>query len=513
MNRFRSILIVVLVGLLLSYLVKLPFLEYTAMSPGAMVNYNIAKNIADGRGLIVSIKENYFNKLPVTRSPIGEIGIIYPVLLSALVEKTEKMHWPGMFFSFVGAVLFFMIVKKNLGDRTAWLSFAWLIFLPGLNLASSFLWNFSLIFMLIMISAWLLVFFRGKIPVALAGLVLGIAFWAEPWCLLCSLGFIPGMLFYRNDRKKALIDVGVFAAGFIICALPLFILTYHVQGHVLPVPYKLYFQVEDYDQYLWKSYEYPTKGVGSFIGSNLSWIKGRIVQNLWGYFRDCFFTAKTWLFLIGIPLVFFNGKKRLKEVEKTYYPCLSFSIAAFIGASMVWSRREIVQNPIFMILFVVPLLIFFIQGIEIKGFPAGLLISVLVLLLILNSYFARNHVEIKDRIKNNSMSKILASSDKSERFIASETSPSAHVAAFYPWGVNLKTERPTGLLPRNLNSERLRNLIKEFGYSYILDNSLAGENEKFRKLLNKRDYPWIKKVNNNLWDVRNLEKNTYSPNL
>lgn len=490
-------------GLFLTFFIKQGYLAYCGVSPESMMEINIARNISQGKGATLSIKESYLTSLPVTHPPAGERGLLYPLILSFFIKKSAGLQWINITLSFITALMLFFLVKSAFDEKTAWLSFITFLFIPQAALAASYLWNTSLLLFFVVAAGLVLVKTSSKTGKAAAGILLGMAFWTDPWALFFILAFLPGLLLSEEKFTESLKSAGVVTAGFFLTALPLFIWTFVIYKNPFPPNIPVFFQVKNYSEYLWESYNYKLPGIPAFVSSNFNWIISTIGKNM--QMQSSFFTVKQLLpaTVISIAGLFLAGKNAYTSFPRKFLPLVSFSLLFFLAACMVWSQTDFIRPPLFAMIFILPAVYYLLTKFEIRTFPIGLLLAVLVMIFFLNRFIGIHYHVYPAELQSYDFKVQMSYGDVQIDWLNTNSADGQKIAAIHPWVMNLKTGKPCGLMPTNLTVEQVRDFTTKFGYNYIVENERAEKGIALSGLLDNTDVPWLKIILQGLWQVQN----------
>ncbi|MCD4782589.1 MAG: hypothetical protein K8T10_02030 [Candidatus Eremiobacteraeota bacterium] len=505
-NKIKYFLLLLIVGVFLSYFVRQPYLKYCAVSPESLVEINIARNIADGKGFTLSIKETYDLDTPVVHSAAGERGLLYPLIISSFINKTMNIHWINIFLSLLSAILFFYLIKNTLNLQAAWLSFITLIFFPLTNMAASYLWNYTLIIFFLILSCLVLSVWKSKYSKIIAGGILSICFWSDPWALFYIFAFIPGLLLSEKNIRESIKTTGLFMLGFLIVSFPLLLWIFSIYNTPFPPRMPAYFQVKDYSIYLWKSFGYKLPGTIAFIAGNKAWVMSAIWDNIKTYSSHIASRKNALIPLLGLlislPTLFFFRNEDNPRFPRKYAPLLSFSLCYFIGTCLFWSSRDFIKPLIFFPIFVIPLVYYFLCRVQVKKFPVGLLAAVLLMIFTLNNYIALNYNNVSIKLAADDYKRISAVRDDTTEWINSNAKENENVAAVYPWIVNFQTRQPAGILPDNLTSEKLSELLQKFNYNYIMINDSGEKAESINNIIENDIISWLVLAKPGLWRIQ-----------
>jgi hypothetical protein len=501
LRNCKFLFLPLLFGVILSFFIRQPYIGECAISNEGITNICIADNYAKGLGFTLSIKENYYPDTPVAHFSPGECGIVYPIILSFFIGKIVQFQWINLFFAFLTSLFFFMILKKVFDEKIAWISFIWLIFHPRVNVLASYVLNVHLLLFIVVFACWVLVTIQDRWGKLLAGAILGFTFWAEPWFLFAPLAFLPGIFFSQDKKKEGLISSGIFTGAFVLVCIPLLFIINNIYGAPFPPKFSLFLQTISYNnEYLYQSYNFNLPGSAAFIFSNLPLIITGVINNFLNILKVSFISDKTWLILLCIPAILLADSGAIKNFPKNYLPLLSFSVMTLLGTSMLWSIHAGNKNSVFILIFLVPALLYFLPGIKLKGFPIGQVCLVLIMAFILNSYVFLNHNDIKSSVEAKNIQSSLIACTQDEEYLVAQNNPKMVVAATDPWRVYFLTKRDCGLLPINIPAEDLKSFLKKYGYNYIFCNS--NNSETFIGNSKPDQFQWLEKTGESLWKVR-----------
>ncbi|MCE1247541.1 MAG: glycosyltransferase family 39 protein [Firmicutes bacterium] len=504
LKEVGKIAIVIIAGLLISYFVRQPYLMFCGISPDSVLEMNIADNINNGSGAVLSIKTTYENDLPAIHKAFGEKGIVYPAALSYFIKKGWDLQWLNIILSFLCALILFFAVKNILDERTAWFSYILILFMPKLNLAASHVWNYTTILLFVVLVFLIFSIKNRFIAFPLAGLAAGSIIWADPWGIFLPLAFLPGVLFSSRNVKESLTNTLMFVfTGALAMAPPLFMLK-SIQGHYLPSAILPYFQVQEYSSFLWNSYGFKFPGLSNFVFINKTLVKSRIAENLKIY--SSFIASRQGLYLIlpGVIPILFTLKSAYREFPARWMPALSFSLLSFAGSCILWSDRDFVKLPVYVFIGIIPAIIHLLSKIEIRKFPAGLMTASLLVLLTLNVYLTANIYMNRQIIESHNLRTLRQTKDQYSGWITAQGAKDSIYAASNPWIIYLQCKVPCGLMPSNINKDNIQEFQQKFGYNYFIANDQGENSAKMNDLLGNSDIDWIVELIPGLWRVQKL---------
>lgn len=491
-------------ALLLGYFMHQGNLGKAGVSPMSVYDVNIARNIVSGRGAALSVSWFCHPKKDLVRPAAGERGLIYPFLLAFLFKHRINPAAFNLLFCLLTLVVFFLLTESVFGSQVGWLSFLWLIFNPFFNWWGAFLWESPLVAFFIVLSLLILVNRKEPAWILGSGAVLGLTFWADPWYILSILAFIPGILLMKNEGESSLNRALLFTGGFFIICGPLLFLSAQVQGSPVPVHLPVYFQVKEYSQSIWYYYDSSPPSAPAFIMANLAWIIGKFFLHLYSYGLRVFVDYGTWILFLGlIPAIFIKGRNDGSPVlpEKAK-PLVSFSLLYYLGISLVWSNFSLHKEPLFIALFIIPLVFHLICRVRWNEYPSGLLTASLLLMLVVNPYVSSAKGELLENLRHMNITATETPSDRGERWLFVHTGTKARTAATRPWEIYMVTGHDSGILPLDLSPEKYAEISEKTGYNYFINNDPKTVGEKFRKNLDGREIPGMTEVFEGVWERR-----------
>lgn len=502
MKRLRFIIFPILAGLLLGYFVRQPYLGNYALSPESVIDISTAINMAEHKGMTLSLKWIYFPETPLVRPSVGERGVIYPYLISRVMDRTYRLELINIIASFAAGLLFFALVRKAFDDRVAWLSYIWFIFHPLINQSAAYITNFVLLLLLAVLTGWILISYEDRAGTVIAGGVMGFSFWVEPWAIFSFLAFLPGMIIGARLVKSGFARASAFTLGFLLTSAPLMYLIYSIHGTPIPIHIPTFFRVRDHVEFMFRSYGASPPGVIEFVAANIPFILGRVASNLKTYLHVSFFLNGSWPILFCLPALFAAGRKAYQDFPSRFLPLISYSVFFLLGAGLVWSRLTTGGSPVIISLFIVPALFYFLCRVKAGDFPAGFLAAVLVITLTVSGFTTQNHGPIAENIKRFGIDIYQLPERYNEKWLASHKDEEMRIAAVHPWKIFMISNKECGILPVNLPPEKLREFCEKFGYNYLINNDLDELSAELLKNMGGKPPPWLERIEHNIWKVK-----------
>lgn len=414
-------------------------------TPDAVEYLNVARNMVEGKGLVRSIKWHFFDNHPVVSSAFTNRPIGTSVVLAGLLTVNPdpyflQLSW--LILSAVNAGLFFLVARRFLRQRTAFLMALLVSLSPNMLISSRLLLSETL-----MATVVYLFFISRRLLVS--GFLVGLAFWVRSESLVLLLPILLGMG-CKSKRK-------LFFSGLVIflIILPFFGANFLVNGSPLYSYNGYHFGVLKFDQgfSLQTNWEPPMV----FVSQNLFLILGKILT-VFGYsLRNLFNLAS-----LGITVVFLIGSTRY---WRKFWPFFYFSIATIFAYSLMWSAIFEAERHFVLVfsLLLIPIGYFLERKVPWKL----TLIAVFVNLVVFGGYdvhrinWARN---VDTKIDNWDERKKGAAFD----WIRRQTKSGDIVAGVDPWLVNLFTKRPTVRLPSDLFEAKPATFEREYRVKYYV---------------------------------------------
>lgn len=501
LQKIKLFLFTAIVILVLSYFIKQPYLEYCGVSKGSVQEIGAARYIAAGKGLLLTIKHTY--EIP-SAPPVplaAELGLLYPVLLSFYIDRIHQMQWVNIAISIVNLLMLFYAVRKVFGDFSAWLSLLTFMFLPFLSISASYLWNLSLLLFWLILAFLIYVSFDKPWAKILSGVFIGICFWTEPWAFFFFPAMLPGFFICNKPIRENVKSAMWTALGWICAVIPLNIWIFSITGSLLHPRLTSHFRVVDYPDFYFKSYQYQNFGFGRYVLGGLNRVIPEIINNfvtLTGQTGEFYIG---WLLLFAIVITIVFRKTVFIDFPEKYCPFISFSLLCFIFNGLLWSNRNFYVTVVYILLFTIPISYYLLGKISFKDFDAGKALGVIILCLFLNQALEHNHNEMVRTIRGQNFHSVYFRGEEQTEWIEANTLPEDTIAAFYPWGIHLKTRRPAGILSYNLEPESLREFAKKIRYNYYVNNDDSAVGNRFLHLIDRNELPWLIPVGENVWKV------------
>lgn len=277
-----------------------------AWSPDSHEYFNLARNLAEGRGYLLDIKFHYFRDFPVRHAGWGERPPLFPLLL-ALIYKLAGGSAAALFlvnalFPAFAAALGFLVCRKlavpllpaALGGLL--LSFNPWLFDISLGLHSEQpLIMLTFLFVLLFPSAdanparWLACGFVAGLAMLLRGNGLLL--------LLTALAY----LLYRRPRGLGARLAALLVPYLLLAAIVPYN-SWRAHGEPFYDIHASHYCLPAYDIAIWQGFEYPYASATTFIAGNLPLVVSQLTRNAAKYATDL---CDLWLGAFFVPLLLF----------------------------------------------------------------------------------------------------------------------------------------------------------------------------------------------------------------
>ena len=128
-----------------AFVVRIPFAKHGNLSPDAADYIDIARNLADGRGLTQSIKWHFLTDDPVPRPAWGERPILLSVLMAPIIAASYSLILLQAFnaaLSALGVALLYLWAKRaGASERVAAIAALLLAINPASIMCGVYVWT------------------------------------------------------------------------------------------------------------------------------------------------------------------------------------------------------------------------------------------------------------------------------------------------------------------------------------------------------------------------------------
>jgi len=190
-----------------------PALAVQWISNDAVEYLDIARNLASGRGLMLSIKAYHFIATPVVHYANYDRPLLFPALVALfwkLWPHAQTAQVLNVLLVALGAGMAAEMARRVYGLRAAWISGVLLAVAPPLVRTSLYAWSEPLAFALVMGSVSYILH-ENKKGVFMAGVLAGLAFLTRPTMAIYGFVLFAWLARHRRiDRAKSAL---LFLAG------------------------------------------------------------------------------------------------------------------------------------------------------------------------------------------------------------------------------------------------------------------------------------------------------------
>lgn len=288
-------------------------------SPDSHEYFNIARNLAEGRGYVLDIKFHYYRPFPVSHAAWGERPPLYPLLLSWLMRAAGAgdglfHHCPTLHPDNSGDVLFQAnTLFAVLAAAAAYvlvlrLTRSGFIAALGTLLVSLHPWIFDNSLGLhtetpLLLFTYLFVLALPAADAAprrwlLCGVLAGLAGLLRGNGLLLLAAAVVYLLLRR--RQRALPQLAALVIPYLLLAAIIPVNTYQTQGEAFYDIHSSHYCLPAYDLAIWQGFEYDYPKPAAFIAGNLPLVLRGWAGNAVKYAYDF---CLPWLFLFFLPLM------------------------------------------------------------------------------------------------------------------------------------------------------------------------------------------------------------------
>lgn len=457
---YRYFIILVVITLV----VRLPFLRTWNLGVAPIEIYNVAKNFAEEGKFISSIKANFFTSDPIVHSALGDITLPFTVLVSVLIKLGVGyggIQILNVILAILAVAVIFFLFDQFFGVNIAF----WAALLISFNpyfLRMSIIASDDIFFILLAASA-IFIFARWKndnLAIISAGVLSGLTFMARDAGVFLVLAFLIYYLFFARNLRSFIIYL--LSSGVII--IPGFCLLASERGSILQFLALKLIKRSDYDRGLWLGYGIHVPPLIDYLRDNGIFLIKRNLELLYSYWKtliDFGYLSFSAIFLICLKKEHFKHNKSWLLI---LYPILNlFIFLTFLNGSNEY--RYLLPSFIFLIPFALAAL----KRLRITlskppqrsmSFYSGVVICILTIYLIKGiiscielereNYFQPAHyTTVSDWVRQHS--------EQQENF-----------AATIPWVFNLLANRPTVTFPHFSSLDQLSNFIQDYRISYLV---------------------------------------------
>lgn len=455
-----ALVVIIIIGII----VRIPLIgtEYLR-TPDSLEYINVAQNIANGRGLIQSIKWQYFDYNPVITSafhgrPIGT------ALIFALILKIGKDNLYLQVFSLLmgvgSAMLFYFLALKLLSRIFAFMGSVLVVLNPNILIfGRSPLSEHIFVFLVLLVLVVYFYYKNSLFKFTIIGVLCGISYYVR------NEGLIVAMTLIFFISKNYLYRISFLSALF-LSVLPLFIANVLINNSPFYSYNYFHFSVRNFIDGM-TNYNLSFPSATKFMKENAYWISKQITSSTMDLWKSIFDIRSLGLFSL---LALFSLKDVQKFPQKMF---IIISVAIVFSYSILWSA--VFEGPrhfplVFILLLLVSLMTIRTYKLQRVG--------TVLFLITLTFYLAFDiHRIIWARGEIENQKELLKTNSKVFEWMKKNISQKSIVVASNARVINYYTGIPSAQLPYNISNVKLYNkFVSQFTICYFIINR---EEEKY----------------------------------
>jgi len=453
-----------MITVVITILVRLPFLKTWNLGVAPIEIFNVAKNFAESGKFILSIKANFFTDSSIVHSAVTDVTLLFTILVSALIKLGVGYGGIQVLNAFLAtivvSILFFMFSQFFGLNIAFWSSL--LISLNPFFLRMSIIASDDIFFILIVVLV-IFLFVRDSnrsITVMGLGILSGLTFIARDAGLLLILAFLIYYIFITKELRSFFI----YLCSALLIVIPYLWFVSSENGSIVQIIALKIIKRSDYDRGIWLGYNMSVPPLLDYLKTNVLFLMRRNLGLLYSYLQtlvDFSYLSFLSIFLLCLKKVHFKNKKSYLLI--LYAIMNLFIFSTFINGSSEF--RYLLPSFIFLI----PFALFALKDLRIKlsmtkhgkiNFYTGVVIIIVIIYvtkaftsfieLDKENYFQPGHYKsLSEWVRQNS--------EKQENF-----------AATVPWVFNLLTDRSTVTFPYLNSMDQLRDFIQNYQVAYLV---------------------------------------------
>ncbi|HYK87293.1 MAG TPA: hypothetical protein VE398_00890 [Acidobacteriota bacterium] len=469
---------------LLLMIIRIPALIGPAnLSQDATEYIDIARNVADGDGLVLKIRAYFLGDGYTLPYPSASLrSPLFPYLMGktyAMLRSPGVFRWFNLGMFFLNMVLLVLILRRVLPFQLM----AYSLLLIGLSepmfLTSIFPWAEQTAFFWLLLAlllagielhrrwGWAGATFEGFTS-AMAGL-------SRPEYMLVSILFLAWLAL----RERRVLWVGAFLVGCLTPGIIVSALNFHDYGRIF-LPGDYLFRSRHYSSYF--SWEITASaGAGGFVVSNWIWIVQRILHNAVNYIAKLIGWKDLFALVLALPLVLRNAVQSPESWRKqllTFVP-----LAFFCAYCAIWAGIDRERYLLAVTTFLLPLCVDEVHRWSraarrpwVRIACLGILVANLPLLLgyTVAADFKLLHRKTVGERFYASENPAWSNPDLAQLadWIRSNVGPNEVTCLENPFLVNYQTGRLTLLLPERTKREEFLKFLRYYSVRYWVNNKV-----------------------------------------
>jgi 4-amino-4-deoxy-L-arabinose transferase-like glycosyltransferase len=447
-----------LVLFLISLVFRLPFFGVPFWrTPDAVEFIDVARNIVLGKGLIQTIKWNFFESTPVITSAFHGKPFFASIIFSIILYFQNNPYLLQLFLLILGAVnvvVFYFLARKFLSEKLSVVVSLLFALNPNILITNRMILSDEIFYFFVLIS-FLLFFGKDNIrKFILLGIITAFSYLTRAEGSFIFIIFMATFIF----QKKKISQLLLFTGFFILTALPFFWGNAIVNGSPL-------FNYNSYHFKVFHFYDSMFTGFGRIYPSALTFIK----TNFWWIINTIWQATITNIQSL-VSLTFFGPLILLvifyKNFSRKFLPILFFCLALFLTFTVTWAVFAEPERHLAMVFVLGLIPLFYLVKGKYTRNPFFILIVLLMLVVYLGFDMHRIVWSRTTEMQTDAWS--YQSRKTTYDYLKTHTGQNSIIASTNPWMITLFAYRPSIMLGTNINDKNYCKFIYQYKISYLL---------------------------------------------
>lgn len=494
---------------LLAFVLYLPTAaRVLKLGPDVVEYLDVGRRLAAGEGYLLGVKAFHVGGTDVLHDGLAERPPLFPLLIAGL-------YWLGLgpisvqvlnaVLAAASAGLVVLIGSRLFGPRTGTL--AGILVVASPLMVERMIWPMTeaATISLSLLATWLVIRYADSgrtLPLALSGLVLGLAYLARPTTavLVGVLGL--GTWLLARDRRRRRAGVAALLLGTVACAAPITIYSLVTRGSLSYSGQTYLYSVYKDPEVMELGFNGPLPTAGEFIAANPGLVMGAITETFAAYARLLFLEWELLLpLIVAWPMVASALVRRRYSREAGVV--LLVVAANFVVYGLTWSTFQ----DRYLLLTLILLVPFAVDGLARIGLdrwrapgPLGLSPLVAIVLGVVATWspaLVRDYrgeyrygelpspVRRDEGLRWTGPPRWVRDDDLQRvvNWVNTRTERDAAVAHAQPWPFTFFTSRPAVLAPKTLTEARLREFLVEYRVGFYLFDTRDRERRRYEDWL------------------------------
>jgi len=453
MTRRLRIALITIAMSAASFALKAPTAtQTTRLTPDSASYFNVARNLASGRGYVSTLKQRYPDGSGVRHCALTDWPPAYPAFSALLVRHGADMialQTANAMLVSISAALVFLLGVRLFGLREGLMAGCAAALAPNLFRAGIVALSDALALTLALAAILIALSSRGAWAWLAAGVIAGAAALTRYPCAVVALGLIGWALIDRKDRILSL----ACAAGFAVTVTP-FALCSLSNGSPVQA---LHYCVGSFHEAMWHS---QTTIDPLYALHHPAQVAALTARNVLVYASDLLIGPRG-LFILGLGLLAWLLTARKHPMAREHKLVLAIAALSFTVHALTWSVPA-VKGSRFMLLTYCALLPFCTSGL--LRYSMGRLGPVAAAVLVITGLVYVWGCATAASFRGTDF----PLPPETARSIADSLPSGTNLASDNPWVVNYSTGLPTVILPRDLDDESLARYIRDMKIGKIV---------------------------------------------